>query len=104
MLDSLNTVRDVLIARFGWLSPDLAGVVILTLAVLVGIVLHGVLHGLIARLLRARAPYLASLLAAAASVTRFALVIVLMMLALPLAPFTPEATAIIAKALLVAII
>lgn len=102
MLDSLESAREALAARFAWLPPNVAGVVVLAIAVLAGLVLHGLLRGVIQRLPRGR--YLASLFTAAAGVTRFAMVIVVMILFLPIAPFTPDATLIVAKALVVAII
>src|SRR5690349_15858836 len=104
MLGSLETAREMLAARFAWLPPNMGGVVLLALAALVGLILHGLIRGVVRRLGSSRAPYLASLFTAAAGVTRVAMVIFVMILALPIAPFTPDATLIVAKALVVAII
>src|SRR5689334_18941548 len=104
MRDTIARTLDQIEATLSWIPSPVIGAAILALAVAVALALHKSVVRLLRRLMQARSPYLMSLYAAAGAVTRFALILVGLSLALPFAPFGPDTTGIIARFLLLATI
>src|SRR5262245_34274320 len=94
---ALTRLRDGL----GWAPNDVAGVVILAVAALIALIVHGVVSRLLRRVLGARHPYLASVLAGTLPLTRLAVLVVALFVALPVARFSPHVAEGLAHLLLV---
>jgi small-conductance mechanosensitive channel len=101
LLDFLDTVD--LYAQL-WLPSPIFGIVLMTLAGLAGLAIHGAVIRLVRRLLGLRFPFVRSMVARTHAVIRLALVVFLLGLALPVAGFSDTATATIAQILLVAVV
>src|SRR5690242_21838799 len=104
MLDSLRSTRDMIVNELGWLPENVLGAALLIVAILIALALHGTVRRLIRRMLRDRPSYALSLFASGQGLTRFALIILAVTLALPFVRLDPDATSIIARLLLLATI
>jgi small-conductance mechanosensitive channel len=96
--NALSDLRDAL----AFVPDPLAGLLILALAALVALSLHRSLLRLVRRLLRDRHPYVSSFLAGTRDITRLALLILALVIALPATSLQPDTRAVIAKILLLA--
>jgi small-conductance mechanosensitive channel len=85
-----------------WLPSPLFGILLMALAAALALAVHGGVIRLTRKLLGLRLPFLRSMIARTHTVTRLALVVFLLGLALPAAGFGDETTALIAQLLLVA--
>jgi small-conductance mechanosensitive channel len=97
---SLTRLRDFLY----WAPDNLVGAIILALAALIALLVHGAVGRLLHRIVDARQPYLASVLTGTRQQTRLAFLMVALFLALPVAPFDPGVAVALAHILLVAVI
>jgi len=97
---ALARLRDIL----GWAPNTVVGALILVLAAVIALLLHGAVARLIQRIVRRRHPYLAGILSATWRLGQAALVIAALFIALPVAPFTSEIETSLATALLIAAI
>src|SRR5689334_16947441 len=104
MLDSLEHARNGIAEKLGWLPENAVGAGLLIIAILIALALHGTVRRLIRRMLRDRPSYALSLFASGQGLTRFALIILAVTLALPFVRLDPNATPIIARLLLLATI
>src|SRR5690242_5126752 len=104
MLDSLERAREAIAEKLGWLPENAVGAGLLIIAILIALALHGTVRRLIRRMLRDRPSYALSLFASGQGLTRFALIILAVTLALPFVRLDPNATPIIARLLLLATI
>jgi len=96
----LNVIRNVL----DWLPNDLAAAIILLLAVAVAYGLHRIFRKVVRRSLATRYPYVLSIFTQMRGVSRLALLILAMLIALPVAPFDPQTAGWLGRFLLIAII
>jgi small-conductance mechanosensitive channel len=97
---SLTRLRDFLY----WAPDNLVGAIVLALAALIALLVHGAVGRLLHRIVDARQPYLASVLTGTRQQTRLAFLMVALFLALPVAPFEPGVATALAHILLVAVI
>lgn len=103
----MDSIRSALISikeLLDWLPNQVVAIVILTLAAILAYSLNRVVRNLIRRLLAARYPFAYSIFTQMRSVTRLALLIVAMIIAVPVAPFDPDTADWLARLLLMAII
>jgi small-conductance mechanosensitive channel len=99
LTELFEQLRDSL----GWAPDSVVALVILALAVMIALVVHRLAVGVVRRLLREH-PYILVFLRQARGLTRTALVVLVLGLALPAAPLSPEFSALIGKILLIATI
>lgn len=104
MLEALQKGLTDLRNALAWAPDNLVGIFILALAALIALSVHRTILRLLRRLLRDRHPYMRSFLAWTTGLTRMALLIVALFIALPATPFDADTTAVIAKILLLATI
>lgn len=95
--DALTRLRDVL----HWAPDNLVGAVILVLAGIVALLVHGAVGRLLHRIADARQPYLAGVLTGTRHLTRLVFLVVALFVALPVAPFDPGLASGLAHLLLV---
>src|SRR2546423_925995 len=98
-----EAVRDFL-TRLGdylaWMPDWLAGALILAFAALLAAAIHRTIIRLTRRVLRDRHPYVRSFLSTTTALTRLAVIVFALFVALPAAPFDAETEIVIAKVLL----
>lgn len=103
----MESVRSALIAVtvwLAWLPRPAVAVVIVVLAAGIAYSLHKTVRRLLALLLARRFPHGLTVLNQMRGVTRFALLIVAMVIAIPVAPFAPNTADMLARMLLIAVI
>jgi small-conductance mechanosensitive channel len=104
VLEALQSGLTGLRNGLSWAPDNVVGLLILGLAALIALSIHRTMLRLLRRLLRDRHPYLRSFLTPTTALTRVALLILALFIALPATPFDSETTAIIAPILLLATI
>jgi small-conductance mechanosensitive channel len=104
VLEALQRGLTFLRNSMAWAPDSLVGLFILALAALIAFSVHRTVLRLVRRLLRDRHPYMRSFLTWTTGLTRMALLIFALSVALPATPFDAETTSIIARLLLVAAI
>ncbi len=97
---ALNTIRDLL----AWLPNDLAAMLIMLLAAAAALVLHRIFRNVLRRSLAGRYPYVLSVFTRMRGVSRLALLILAMLIALPAASFDSQTAYWLARFLLITII
>ena len=97
---ALTAIKDLLV----WLPDPVVTAVILVLAALIAFSLHRLVRKLIRRLLAQRNPFIFSIFSQMRGVTQFALLILAMIIALPVAPIGPDTAEWVARLLLVGVI
>jgi small-conductance mechanosensitive channel len=97
---SLTTFADWL----DWLPAPIVAVLIIALAAGIALVLHAWLRALTRRLLHGRYPYLLSIFTEIRGLTRLAVLIFAMIIAIPVAPIDPSIAELLARLLTMAII
>src|SRR4051794_25547125 len=100
MLDAIRDFLFDLRDRLAWAPDWLIGLFVLALAALVALSIHGTIVRVLRRLLRDRYPYVRNFLTATKGLTRLATLVILLLIALPVAPFDDNVRAGIAKGLL----
>jgi small-conductance mechanosensitive channel len=103
----MDSIRSALLTLKGWLAwlPDqLVALVILFLAAGIAYSLHTSVRRLVRHTLAERNPYLFSVFTQMRGVTQFALLILAMVIAIPVAPFDPNTADWLARFLLIAVI
>ncbi len=103
MFEALTNALAEMRAALAWAPDRVVGALILALAAAVALSIHGMVRALVRRLLRNH-PYARSLLARTAWLSRAALLVLALVIALPTAPFDPDTTSILARILLMAAI
>ena len=98
--DALTAIKDLL----AWLPNPVAAILILVFAGALAYSLHKWVRKLLRHTLAERYPYVFSVFTQMRGVTQFALLILAMMIALPVAPFDPDTTSWLARLLLMAVI
>jgi small-conductance mechanosensitive channel len=97
---ALASVRDLL----DWLPDSVVAVLLIAIAVLIAAALHKWVRKLVRRMLATRYPFLFSIFTQMRGLTRFALFIFALSIAIPVAPMAPEAKAWFARLVLIALI
>ena len=96
---ALTSVKDLL----DWLPDPVVALLILAIAVLFALALHRWARKLIRRAFGERYPYVFSVFTQTRGLTRLALLILAMIVAIPVAPLPPDTAAVLARARRVAI-
>jgi small-conductance mechanosensitive channel len=102
MLEAVQKGLTDLREALAWAPDNLVGLFILAFAAVIALSIHRTTLRVLRRLLRDRHPYMRSFLTWTTGLTRMALLIVALFIALPATPFDAGTTAAIAKILLVA--
>jgi small-conductance mechanosensitive channel len=97
---ALTSVKDLL----DWLPDLVVALLILAIAVLFALALHRWARKLVRRAIAGRYPFLFSVFTQTRGLTKAALLILAMMLAVPVAPLPPETAALLARMMAVAVI
>ncbi len=103
----MDSIRSVLLAVknvLDWLPDQLVGVLILLLAAVIAFSFHKSVRKLLRHTLATRYPAVLSVFTQMRGVTRLGLLILVMIVALPVAPFPPETADWLARLLLIAVI
>ena len=103
-MDSLRNALDVVRGWLAWLPDPVVAVLILLIAIGLALLLHRLLRKASRRLLAARYPNLFSVITQMRGLSRLALFILAVFIALPVAPIDYELKRLIARLLLMAII
>jgi small-conductance mechanosensitive channel len=103
-MDSLRNALDTVRGWLAWLPDPVVASLILLIAVAIALALHALLRKLTRRLLAARYPNLYSIIDQMRGLTRLALLIFAVFIALPVAPVSPDFRYLVARLLLMAII
>ncbi len=99
-MDRLRTELIWLRDWLAWLPDPVAAVLIIVLAALIALVLHGWVRRLLRRALALRYPVLFTAVTQMRGLTRLALLIIALAIALPVAPLAPETRFWLARILL----
>ena len=97
---ALTSVKDLL----DWLPDLVVALLILAIAVLFALALHRWARKLVRRAMAGRYPFVFSVFTQTRGLTKAALLILAMMLAVPVAPLPPETAALLARMMAVAVI
>ena len=103
-MDSLRNALDVVRGWLQWLPDPIAAVLLIVIAVIVALALHALLRRLSRRLLARRYPAVLTVIGRMRGLTRLALLILAVFVALPVAPLDHDFKYLIARLLLMAII
>lgn len=103
-MDWLRNALDTVRGWLGWLPDPIVAVMMIVIAIAVALAVHGVGRRLVRRLLVGRYPNLLAIITRMRGLTRLALLIVAVFVALPVAPLEPGLKYFIARMLLMAII
>src|SRR6185437_15866414 len=90
---ALRWVKDLL----DWLPDPAVALFILAIAVLVALALHRWTRKLVRRVIAGRYPFVFSVFTQTRGLTKAALLILAMMVAVPVAPLTPDTAALLAR-------
>ena len=103
-MDSLRTALTWVKDLLDWLPDPAVALLILAFAVLLALALHRWARKLVRRAFAERYPYVFSFFAQTRGLTRAALLILAMVVAIPVAPLPPETAALLARLMAVAVI
>jgi len=103
-MDSIRIALTQIKDWLDWLPNPVVAVLIVALAVAIAYSLHRSLRKLLRHLLAVRYPYVLSVFTQMRGVTRLALLILAMIIAIPVAPFDPDTAGWLARLLLIAVI
>jgi len=102
MLESIRSGLSDLRDLVAWIPDPVAGILMLALAALIALAIHGTAVRVVRRLLGDRHPYLRSFLSSTRGVSRLGLVVLALFIVLPATPFEGDTEIIIAKILVLA--
>ena len=103
-MDSIQNALSVLKNWLDWLPDPLVAALILLLAAAIAYSLHKTVRNLLRVLLAKRYPYILSVITQMRGITRLALLILAMTVAIPVAPFEPDTAVWLARLLLMGVI
>jgi small-conductance mechanosensitive channel len=103
-MDSLRAALTWIKDLLEWLPDPVVALVILAIAVLVALALHRWARKLVRKALAGRYPYLFSTFTQTRGLSRLALLILAMIIAIPVAPVPPETAALLTRLMAVAVI
>ncbi len=104
MVDAVDLGLTTLRNALDWAPDNVVGMLILAIAAVIALSVHGMIVRLLGRLVRDRHPQLRSFLNNTMGLTRLALLVVALFVVLPATPFDAVTTEVIAKLLLLAAI
>jgi small-conductance mechanosensitive channel len=104
LMDSLRAALAWIKNLLDWLPDQVVALLILAIAVLIALALHQWARKLMRRAFAGRYPFLFSTFTQTLGVTRLAMVILAMIIAIPVAPLPPETAAWLARLMAVAVI
>ncbi|MEA2936587.1 MAG: hypothetical protein QOC56_91, partial [Alphaproteobacteria bacterium] len=102
MSEAIQNASSWLRDMLAWAPDNLVGALILAIAAAIALSIHRTVLRLLRRLLRGRHPYVRSFLLVTTRLTRLALLVLALFVALPVTPFDADTTAILAKLLVIA--
>jgi small-conductance mechanosensitive channel len=103
----MDSIRSALVTITGWLNwlpNQVVALIILALAMTIAWSLHKYVRKLLRALLAKRYPYLLSIFTQMRGVTQLALLILVMIIAVPVAPFDPDTADLLARMLLIGVV
>jgi len=103
-MDSLRAALTSIKNLFDWLPDLVVALLILAIAVLFALALHRWARKLVRRAIAGRYPFVFSVFTQTRGLTKAALLILAMMLAVPVVPLPPETAALLARMMAVAVI
>ena len=103
-MDSLRATLTSIKTLFDWLPDLVVALLMLAIAVLFALVLHRWARKLVRRAIAGRYPFVFSVFTQTRGLTKAALLILAMMIAVPVAPLPPETAALLARMMAVAVI
>jgi len=103
-MDSLRSALNYLESWLDWVPAPIVGLIVIALAVAIALALHLWARRLTRRLLRGRYPFALTITTRLRGVTRLAIVIVALIIALPVAPISGDLRFVLARLLIMAII
>jgi small-conductance mechanosensitive channel len=103
-MDSLRTALTWVKDLLDWLPDPVVALLILGIVVLVALALHRWARKLVRRTLSGRYPFIFSVFTQTRGLTKAALLILAMMVAVPVAPLPPDTAALLARLMAVAVI
>lgn len=103
-MDSLRTALTWVKDLLDWLPDPVVALLILAIAVLVALALHRWARKLVRRAIAGRYPFIFSVFSQTRGLTKAALLILAMMVAVPVAPLPPDTAALLARMMAVAVI
>jgi small-conductance mechanosensitive channel len=103
-MDSLRAALTSIKNLVDWLPDPVVALLILAIAVLIALALHRWARKLVRRAIAGRYPFVFSVFTQTRGLTKAALLILTMMIAVPVAPLPPETAALLARMMAVAVI
>ncbi|HET7160859.1 MAG TPA: mechanosensitive ion channel domain-containing protein, partial [Burkholderiales bacterium] len=103
-MDSLRAALTSIKTLFDWLPDLVVALLMLAIAVLFALALHRWARKLVRRAIAGRYPFVFSVFTQTRGLTKAALLILAMMIAVPVAPLPPETAALLARMMAVAVI
>lgn len=103
-MDSLRLALAQVKDWLAWLPNPITAALLVALAVIVALALHRLLRKVIRHALAVRYPNVFSIFLRLRGLTRLALVVLALLVAVPVAPLGPETAGLVARALLIAIV
>src|SRR5436190_9673160 len=97
MFETIRGGLSELSEFFAWAPDSVVGAAILLIAAVIAVSIHRTLVRGVRRLLRDKHPYIRSFLAGTDAITRLALLVFALFVALPATPFDPDTRAVIDK-------
>src|SRR4029078_4820356 len=103
-MDSLRAALTWIKDLLNWLPEPVVALLILGIAVLLALALHRWASKLVRRTIAGRYPFIFSVFSQTHGLTKAALLILAMIVAIPVAPLPPETAALLARLMAVAVI
>ncbi len=103
-MDSIQPILFPFREAFGWLPGQVAALLVIAIAFAVALSLHKTVRKLVRHLLAPRYPSAFAIFTRMRGVTRFALLILALSVALPIAPLDPVSASLLARLLLISVI
>jgi small-conductance mechanosensitive channel len=103
-MESIRSALTTIAYWLNWLPAPIVSLLIIALAAGIGLLLHRWLRALTRNLLRGRYPDLLSIFTQTRALTRLAVLILAMVIAIPVAPMTPDTAELLARVLAMAVI
>ena len=104
LTSTVTTLREWLASLnewFDWLPRPVTALLIIAVALLVALAVHAILRRLLRRLLARRSPFLVSVFGHLRGITRVALLLIAVMIAIPVAPIGADTAFILTRVLLI---
>jgi small-conductance mechanosensitive channel len=103
-MEAIRSALTTIAFWLNWLPSQIVAILIIALAASIALVLHKWLRSLVRTLLEGRYPYLLSIFTEMRGLTRLAVLIFAMIIAVPVAPIPTETAELLARILLMAVV